>query len=257
MGKPKAPTPPDPQETAAASTGSNIGTAIAETNLGNVGQVGPGGSLSYGQTGTYTYTDPYTGQTYEIPQFTATTTLSPEKQALYDQMNSALSSRMTDINGLGSFNQSEVESRLNDLGRQRLDPRFERERAALETRLANQGLQPGSAAWEAQMGQFGQTRNDAYNQLALTGNQQAFGQAMQARSQPFNELASLQGGQQMMTPQYNINQPSQIANTDVGGLINANYGQQYQNYQSEMQQRQSLLGGLFGLAAGGLQGGYF
>lgn len=250
MGKPKAPTPPDPQETAAAATGSNIGTAIATTQMGNVGQVGPGGSLSYDQTGTFAYTDPYTGQTYEIPQFTATTTLSPEQQALYDQMNVALGSRISDINGQGSFDQNAVESRLNDLGRMRLDPRFEQERAALETRLANQGLQPGSAAWNAQMTQFGQTQNDAYNQLALTGNQQAFGQAMTARQQPFNELASLLGGQQMTTPQYNINQPAPIANTDVGGLINNNYNQQYQNYQQQMAQRQSLLGGLFGLGAG-------
>lgn len=250
MGKPKAPTPPDPQETAAASTGSSIGTAIATTQMGNVGQVGPGGSLSYDQSGTYTFTDPYTGQTYDIPQFTATTTLSPEQQALYDQMNAALGSRMADINGQGAFDQNAVETRLSDLGRQRLDPRFEQERAALETRLANQGLQPGSAAWNAQMSQFGQTQNDAYNQLALSGNQQAFGQAMAARQQPFNEIASLQSGQQMATPQYNINQPAPIANTDVAGLINNNYNQQYQNYQQQMAQRQSLLGGLFGLGAG-------
>ena len=250
MGKPQAPTPPDPQDTAAASTGSNIGTAIASTNLGNVNQVGPGGSLTYSQSGMTTYTDPYTGQTYEIPQYTATTSLSPEMQGLYDQMNAALGSRMGDINGMGSFDQSAVEDSLYNLGTQRLDPRFEAERAALENRLANQGVVEGSEAWNAQMGQFGQTQNDAYNQLALQGNNQAFNQTMQARSQPFNELAALLSGQQMATPNYQPNQPSPIANTDVAGLINANYGQRYQNYQQQMAQRQNLLGGMFGLASG-------
>jgi hypothetical protein len=85
MGKPSAPTPPDPKETAAAATGTSVGTAIANTNMQNVGQVTPYGSLSYSQTGTNTFTDPYTGMTYDIPQFTSTTTLSPEQQALYNQ----------------------------------------------------------------------------------------------------------------------------------------------------------------------------
>jgi hypothetical protein len=55
------------------------------------------------------------------------------------------------------------------LGSARLDPQFQRESDALTTKLSNQGLQPGSAAWNAQMTQFGQNKNDAYNQLYLGG----------------------------------------------------------------------------------------
>ena len=84
MGKPKAPKPTDPVKVGQAQTGSNIGSAVAQANLNNVNQVTPYGSLTYGQTGTSTYTDPTTGQTYSIPQFTATQTLSPEQRALYD-----------------------------------------------------------------------------------------------------------------------------------------------------------------------------
>ena len=85
MSKPDAPTPPNPQSTAQAQTGTNIGTAIANAWMNNMNQVGPDGSQTYNQTGTQQYTDPYTGQTYAIPQFTQTTTLSQAQQALKDQ----------------------------------------------------------------------------------------------------------------------------------------------------------------------------
>ena len=82
MSKPSAPTPPSPVSTDAAATGTNIGTAIANAYMNNMNQVTPTGTQSYNQTGTYNYTDPYTGQTYAIPQFTQTQTLSPAQQAL-------------------------------------------------------------------------------------------------------------------------------------------------------------------------------
>lgn len=89
MSKPRPPRPPDPQQVASAQTGTNIGTAIANTQMGQVNQVTPDASLMYSQTGTQTYTDPATGQTYSIPQYTATTTLSPEAQAIRAQNNAA------------------------------------------------------------------------------------------------------------------------------------------------------------------------
>ena len=87
MSKPKPPTPPSPTEVASGQTSTNIGTAIANTQMGQVNQVTPEGSLMYSQTGTQTYTDPTTGRTYAIPQYTATTSLSPEAQAIREQTN--------------------------------------------------------------------------------------------------------------------------------------------------------------------------
>lgn len=89
MGKPKAPTPPDPRETGAAATGTNVGTAIANAMMGNVNQITPDGSLNYSQSGTHSWTDPYTGHTYDIPTFTAEQTLSPENQAIRGQLQGA------------------------------------------------------------------------------------------------------------------------------------------------------------------------
>jgi hypothetical protein len=85
----KAPDPTPPKETSAATTGTNVSTAIANSFLGNVNQVTPDGTLTYDQTGSYQWNDPYTGQSYTIPRFTATQTLSPQQQAIKDQTNSA------------------------------------------------------------------------------------------------------------------------------------------------------------------------
>lgn len=82
MGKSSPPSPPDPRETAGAQTATNISTAIAEQYLNNVNQVTPYGNLTYDQTGSYTYTDPNTGNQHVIPRFTASQTYTPEGQAI-------------------------------------------------------------------------------------------------------------------------------------------------------------------------------
>lgn len=262
MGKPDAPTPPAPQNTAAASTATNVGTAIANANLSNVNQVTPNGSLTYNQSGTYKWTDPYTGQSYDIPQYTATTSLSPDQQNLLNLNNQT----KTNLSQIGvdqsakigsllsspfSVNQA-IEDKIDSLGRARLDPQFAKESDALDVKLRNQGLQPGSAAWNAAMTQFQQGKNDAYNQLYLNGSQQAFSQSLAERNQPINEITALMSGSQVSNPTFqNTNEPT-IPTTDVAGIINQNYQQQQQNYQTQLQQNNQLLGGLFGLGAAGV-----
>jgi hypothetical protein len=85
MGKPDAPTPPNPIATGAAQTGTNVSTAIANAFLNNTGQVTPDGSLRYDVTGNYGWTDPSSGNTYQIPTFTSTQSLSPQGEAIKQQ----------------------------------------------------------------------------------------------------------------------------------------------------------------------------
>ena len=82
MSKPDPPTPPNPIATAAAQTGTNVSTGVANAYLNNVNQVTPTGNLTYDTTGSHQWTDPSTGQTYTIPTFTATQTQSPTGQQL-------------------------------------------------------------------------------------------------------------------------------------------------------------------------------
>jgi hypothetical protein len=85
MGKPDPPTPPNPVAVAGAQTGTNVSTGVANAFLNNVNQVTPEGSINYSVSDNYSWTDPSTGQTYQIPRFTATQTLSPSQQALKTQ----------------------------------------------------------------------------------------------------------------------------------------------------------------------------
>ena len=89
MGKPSAPTPPNPITTAGLATGTNVNTAVANAFLNNTNQVTPQGSLTYQPTDNYSWTDPTTGSTYTIPRFTATQTLSPQQQAIQGQTQAA------------------------------------------------------------------------------------------------------------------------------------------------------------------------
>lgn len=266
IGKPDAPEPPDPRETSAAQTGTNIGTAIANNATGMVNQETPWGNLTYNQSGEYTYDDPFTGESYVMPTWTATTSLNPMQEETLSLNQSAgrnlagvADERSEFLGGFLSqnpdFDTENLENRIFDLGSRRLDPKFEDQREGLRTRLANQGIAPNSEAYNREMELMGQQENDAYNQLFLTGRGQALSQMFAERNQPINEISALLSGSQVSMPGFNQFQPQGAATTDVAGLIGQNYQQQQQNYQQQMAQQQSLMGGLFGLAAGGLSGG--
>ena len=382
MSKPDPPQPPNPYATAAAATGTNVGTAIANKYLNQVNQVTPQGSLTYNQTGNYQWSDPTTGQVYDIPSFTATQTPSAQQQAIQGQqeaaaynlagMANAQSGRVSsllstpfDPNSGGpargdpnsilnaqkaatSFNAGgPIQTQFGDAGAitktygpednfsadrqrvedslmQRMNPQLERERGNIEQRLADQGIRYGSQAYASAMDDYNRQANDArfaavgqagseqqrMNQMAgslaafqnaaqgqqyqqelgrgtfanagqgqqFTQNaaQAAFGNAglaqqlaqaqsgfnasntarnaylqeqYAARNQPINEITSLMSGSQVQSPNW-INTPgSQIATTDIGGLINQNFNQQMGNYQAQNQNWQSTMGGILGAGA--------
>jgi len=90
MGGSKPPPPTPPKETSQAQTGANISTAIANNFMSNANLIGADGSTqTTNQTGTYRFTDPYTNQSYDIPTFTRTESLSPVRQQTLEQSNQA------------------------------------------------------------------------------------------------------------------------------------------------------------------------
>lgn len=261
MCAPKAPEPPDPKETSAATTGTNVSTAIANTMLGNVNQVTPDGSLTYGQTGSYDWTDPFTGSVHTVPTFTATQTLSDAQQAIKGQSDATSLNLAGTANEQSAFlkdylgrpvdlNNEATEARLYDLGTKRLDPRFERERDALETRLSNQGIVKGSEAYDREMERLDRGKTDAYNQLALQGRAQATQEALTERNQPINEIIGLMSGAQVNQPQFVPTGAATIPTTDNAGIINTNYSQKLAAWQQQMQSRSGLFGDLLGFGGG-------
>jgi len=140
---------------------------------------------------------------------------------------------------------------------------------AAQQQMYDQLMGRGSFANAAQAQQNAQNAGAAgfYN----TGAQQQLGQqqsgfnaqnaarnqymqeAYQARNQPMNEVAALASGSQVQNPNWLNTPQSQIATTDIGGLINQNFAQQQQNYQTSMNSWNATMGGLLGLGAGALK----
>ena len=396
MGKPDAPTPPDPMRTAAAQTGTNVSTAVANAYLNNTNQVTPDGSLTYNATGSHSWTDPSTGQTYQIPTFTSTQTLSETgqklkgttdqtKQGLADMAlaqtgrvsnllgtpfdpgaNAPTAGSAAGIMGIPGAATSydaggQIQSSLGDYGQQqttfgeagqiqgaddfsadrqrvedslmaRMNPQLQRERSNVEQRLADQGIRYGSQAYASAMddynrqatdtrfgainqagqeqqrmvgmsqaaqkqmyeqalgrGQFGNEAQQAnYNQalgagsfansaqaqqnaqnaaLAGFGNaglaQQQAGfnasnsarnqymqEQYQQRNQPLNEISALMSGSQVQQPNWLNSPTSQIPTTDFAGIMNQNFAQNQQNYQTAQSGWNATMGGLLGMGAG-------
>lgn len=252
MGKPDAPEPTDPRETSAASTSTNVGTAIANTMMGNVTQVGPGGSLTYDQTGTYTWKDPYTGQSYDVPQFTATTSLSPEMQSIYSGVTKQAQNVVSGLSDYQPMDAEKYRTQAQEAILARMAPQQERDRASMEARLANQGIGLGSKAYSAASADYSRAVDDARLGAILAGTDEA-AKMMQmdaaARAAPINEINALLSTGQVATPQFAMNSPSTIATTDTAGLINQSYNQAQQNYQTSMGAWNNTWGGLFGLGA--------
>jgi hypothetical protein len=263
---PKYPAPPGPKETASAQTGTNVSTAVANAWLQNPNQVTPDGTFTQTQTGTRSWVDPSTGATYNIPVFTQTQALSEAQQAIKDQSDAAelnLASIANDQSGFlrGYLNKpfdgsnEATEARLMELGRKRLDPVLAERDESLRTRLANQGIKAGSQAYDREMRNNWQSDNDAYNNLILSGRQQAFSEAQAERNQPINEIGALLGTGQVSQPQFMNPNIGAMPTTDYAGLVNQNYNQRLNAWQQQQSSRNSMLGGLLGFGGSALSAG--
>jgi hypothetical protein len=259
MGKQKAPQPTDPKLTSAATTGTNISTSIANAYLQNMNEYGPDGTKTFDQTGMTTVTDPYTGKTYQIPKFSVTTTLSDQQKAIKGQQDAAslnLATLGKDLSGtLGqqltgnfSLGNEETEGRLFDLGRKRLDPMFANRDEDLRTRLANQGIKAGTAAYDREMGLLGQQQNDAYNSLLLQGRGQASQELLTEDNQRINQISALLGGGQVSMPNFMTGaNVGAIPTTDNASIIGNSDNAKMAAWQANQAAMGSMLGGLGGL----------
>jgi hypothetical protein len=217
-----------------------------------------------------------------IPTYTATQTLSPQQQAIKDQtdaaslnlgklanqQSAAISDQLSKPFSYDPFKYttSDAENYAYDLGKKRLDPQFTQGQDALRSQLIASGLRPGSEAYDQQLQQFGQTKNDAYDQLALGSQQQGYNQALGAYQQnyqgaltqynePLNAISALMSGSQVQNPTFTNTPQSNVAGVDYSGLVNNNYNAQTQQYQAQVGQQNAMMGGLFGLAGSGITAG--
>lgn len=279
---PSAPPQYNAQQVSQDQTASNVNTAVANATLHNTNQITPYGSLTYAKTGT----QDVGGQT--VPQYTATQTLSPEQQGLLSQTQglekSALNLGQNQVGAVTDalshpFDVSKAPALPTDQAAfrdkaygdlmSRFNTDFDRTQAGMDTKLRNQGLVPGSEAYDHEMQMLGRTKTDAGQQAFLQAGNLAGQNLSQAQtlhnsgiadqqiqqSQPVNMLATLTGmGGSVQQPNYVQPTNATVAPTDVAGNALAQYQGQMNAYNQSLQQQNSMMGGLFGLGGSVGQG---
>lgn len=121
----------------------------------------------------------------------------------------------------------------------RLDPQFSQREEDLRVRLSNQGLAPGSQAWEREMSQLGRDRSDAYNQAtygSISAGEQAaqnmFGRQL-SQGQFANQAAGQMYQQNMGQAAFNNQTAGQDYGQNLGAAQFANQAQA-QGYQQQL-----------------------
>ncbi len=271
-GKPPAPpAPPDPKETASTQTATNVNTAIANQQAGLINQITPYGTNSFNQRGVYSFvdkTDPDNHITHEIPLMELVTEFTPEGQEISDQ------NLQTDLN-LATFgaeqsgklndllrkpfdlSNDEVEGRIIDLQRDRMDPLWSDKRSSLEGRLSEQGIKRGTTAYDKAFAGFSRDENDAYNQMMLAGRGQALNEKLTQDTMPINQLIGITSGTQVQQPQFQATPSFNMPTTDYAGITSDNYNQRLSQWQAAQNSGGGFpIGGLFS-ALGSIGGAAF
>lgn len=194
-----------------------------------------GNALSYTQTGT---------DAQGNPQFTANQELGQTGQ-MYAGGLAGLGQKYFETAGQGIPDSKAAFDRAYGYASANMEPRFQRSADAMENKLRNQGLDPTSEAYKSASNDLALQQNEARNNLVSSLQGQMFNQGLQSRQQQLSELMpGLQFGQTAMSPHYANTPGVNVGNVDVAGLNNAAFGQQWQGYQSDVAQRNAMLGGL-------------
>lgn len=273
-----APAAPDYTGAANATAANNLAAAQAATAANRVNQYTPYGSLEYAQTGT---------DAQGNPLWSATQSVAPGLQ------NAVTNSQ----NAISGYNYSPFSANVNPLQTsvdpsvtgqqgwdkatnailQRLNPTMQQQSQQSDQQLANQGIMPGSQAYNAAKQQLAQQQNDLLTQASLGGAQvqnQMYNQALsnaqlgnQANQIGYGQqlstygtnlaspLSYAQGVKSLATPNYiNPAQQQTTAGADTLGATNMNYQNQLGNYNAEQARNSQMLSGLMSLGGMALMG---
>ena len=223
MGGSSSPPPaPDPVATAAAQTGENVTTAIANAQLSHVPQTDQyGNTTSYNQTGSTSMTDPLTGTKYSLPQYSETTSMSPTNAALYSNLQGLEGTNLQTANNLATSAQGRLSTPLdlspymttakaptaadingyaNTAWEQPFNQTWTQQQQQLDQKLADQGVAPGSTAYGNAEYNFSQNQQQAMNQYSSG----MYGTATTAALGAYNsQLAANGQNAQLATQEYN------------------------------------------------------
>lgn len=232
----------------------NQRAAIQNANLNRIDQIGPTGSLTYTQTGTYEDGTPKYTQTQKYSDV-----VQKQFDAQQNQNINLLGAEDNLVNQINGQSTTSLNPDANDLAKTRdayyaqqksyLDPQFESEQKKLQTQLANAGVVQNSDAYNEAMDAFNRQRTFSYNNAqnnAITagGAEQSrlFNLGLSARNQPINEFNALRTGTNIENPNYANFATSNVQPVDQSSIYNQNYGNAVANANNQSQ-------GLFNLAS--------
>lgn len=292
----------DSDYTKAAKTQAqgNLATAQAAATANRVNQINPYGSVQYYQSGTDASGNPI---------WSSASTLAPEQQQLLNLQNQqslALGNVGTQMLGniantysqpfnpqAGAIQQGldyqgmQGWDKASQLVNQRLQPQIRQQQEAMDVKLAQQGVVPGTEAYNRAQMQLAQQQNDLRTQAEIAAQgvqqnlfgqslqggqfanqaqQQAYNQALQNYNLPLQTLNSLRQGSQVQNPSFmGVNQQATTAGPDTLAAYQAQQQAEIARQNQQAAQSSNLQSGLFGLGgslitglsntAGGLLGG--
>lgn len=231
-----APDPPNAGDVSNTQYGFNTRAAQDQNKLNSYDQSTPYGSLKY-------VADSISPSGYRID-----TSLSPEQQQLLDTRqgtqqtlgntagqlatNSAsMYSTPFDLNSASGA----TAGLLNSWNKQYLDPLFQQQNSNLEAQLQNQGLTPGSEAYNNAKNLQARNQGDVTTNYLTKNQGQAFDQALKSYQLPLQTLAGMFGASAPQAPAFE-KAPSAT-------IQPPNYAQAAQNqYQGEAQNYQNMIG---------------
>jgi hypothetical protein len=220
----------------------------------------------------------------------STVTLAPEQQRMLDLQNQAgiqygetanrqmgaVSERLAaplDFSTLGPAPTMDAAYRDQIMSSmlQRQQPNMDRDRMALETQMANQGIVAGSQAWQRGMDDYNRAQTDmrlamdaqAGDEMArmyglqTNARDRAMNEMVQQRQIPLNELAAMLSGGQVQSPSFVPTPQVQMQPADIMGATYGSYNAQQNAYNQQMQNQRANTQGLYSLLGAGAQAGAF
>lgn len=259
-------------QAAQATSAGNLANAQQATAANRINQSTPYGSLQYQQTGTDANGNPI---------WSANQTLAPELQGTFNNLTTNLQNTTANPFDASQYNAGTSQGytgmegwdKATQLLNQRLQPQMAQSAESQKAALANQGIVPGTAAYDNAMRTFNQGQNDLLTQTQLAGStlqnqlqsqslaqQQAnnsalgqnFTQNFNAYNNPLNQLNSFKNA---TTPGY-VNPYSQatVTGPDYLQAYNASQAAAIAQQNAANAKTANTQSGLYGLGSALLQG---
>jgi hypothetical protein len=204
---------------------------------------------------------------YRPDQWSSTMQLAPELQQLLENQWGAqgqgydeLQNYLANIQDPNRINAAPINpgQTAQDAIMARLQPSFADRDEEIRNRLYNQGVRPGTEAWDKEMANFERTRNDAFSQAALQGidlDFRARQNALAEQGMPLNAINTFLSGGQVNPPQFQQAGQAGVAQSpDLLGAAQAQYGSALNSYNASQASQGNMLGGLFSLGGAALGG---